>query len=103
MVLPDDFRNGIYTDGSVIATVDVRCSKNEILMHDEITDKTFILTPHELSKWEKIGTKDMLYDEKTNMAFPVKMSLDEFYAKNGCLFFVSGDLLDKCRFPHGRT
>jgi len=37
------------------------------------------------------------------ITFPVKMSLDDFYAKQGCLFAVSGDSLDKCRFPHGRT
>ena len=37
------------------------------------------------------------------MDYPVKMSLDEFYAKNDCLFSMSGDSLDKCRFPHGRT
>lgn len=37
------------------------------------------------------------------MEFPVKMSLDEFYARNGCTFSTSGDSLDKCRFPHGRT
>lgn len=35
--------------------------------------------------------------------FPTKMSLDQFYAMNGCAFAVSGDSLDKCRFPHGRT
>ena len=37
------------------------------------------------------------------MEFPVKMSLEEFYARNDCAFCVSGDSLDKCRFPHGRT
>lgn len=37
------------------------------------------------------------------ITFPTKMSLDQFYAVNGCTFAVSGDSLDKCRFPHGRT
>lgn len=37
------------------------------------------------------------------LEFPVKMSLDQFYAINDCLFAMSGDSLDKCRFPHGRT
>lgn len=37
------------------------------------------------------------------MEYPVKMSLDQFYAVNGCAFAVSEDSLDKCRFPHGRT
>lgn len=37
------------------------------------------------------------------MDFPIKMSLDEFYGIQGCPFFVSGDSLDKCRYPHGRT
>lgn len=32
-----------------------------------------------------------------------KMSLEEFYAKHDCLFAMSGYVLDKCRFPHGRT
>lgn len=38
-----------------------------------------------------------------NTNFPIKMSLDEFYAVNGVTFAVSSDSLDKCRFPHGRT
>ena len=37
------------------------------------------------------------------LEFPVKMSLEQFYAINDCLFAMSGDSLDKCRFPHGRT
>lgn len=37
------------------------------------------------------------------LEFPVKMSLEQFYAINGCAFAMSGDSLDKCRFPHGRT
>lgn len=37
------------------------------------------------------------------MNIPVKMSLDEFYGIHGCPFSTSGDSLDKCRFPHGRT
>lgn len=37
------------------------------------------------------------------MEIPVKMSLEEFYAKHGCFFPMSGYVLDKCRFPHGRT
>ena len=57
MKLPDDYRKGIYTDGNIIATVDVRCSRDEILMHDETNDEAFVLTPHELSRWERIGTK----------------------------------------------
>lgn len=31
------------------------------------------------------------------------MSLEEFYSKHDCLFPMSGYVLDKCRFPHGRT
>lgn len=57
MKLPDDYRKGIYTDGNIIATVDVRWSRDEVLMHDETNDKAFVLTPHELSHWERIGTK----------------------------------------------
>lgn len=37
------------------------------------------------------------------MDIPVKMTLDEFYGICGCPFSVSGNSLDKCRFPHGRT
>lgn len=33
----------------------------------------------------------------------MKMSLEQFYVMNGCTFAMSGDSLDKCRFPHGRT
>ena len=55
MGLPKDFRKGIYTDGIIKATVDVRWSKNEILMHDETNDKAFVLTPHELrANWIRI-------------------------------------------------
>ena len=57
MNLPDDFRKGIYTNGSITATVDVMYSKDEILMHDETNDKPFVLTPHDLAGWERIGTK----------------------------------------------
>ena len=57
MSLPDDFRKGIYTDGNIIATVDIRWSRDEILMHDETNDKAFTLTPHELSHWKRIDTK----------------------------------------------
>lgn len=57
MSLPDDYRKGIYTDGSIIATVDVRWSRDEVLMHDETNDRAFTLTPHELSSWERVGTK----------------------------------------------
>lgn len=57
MSLPEDFRKGIYEDGDIIATVDVRWSRDEILMHDETNDKAFVLTPHELSVWKRIGTK----------------------------------------------
>ena len=57
MSLPDDYRKGIYTDGNIIATVDVRWSRDEILMHDETNDKAFTLTPHELSSWERVDTK----------------------------------------------
>ena len=57
MNLPDDYRKGIYTDGSIIATVDVAWSKNEILMHDETNDEPFTLTQHELSQWKRIDTK----------------------------------------------
>lgn len=56
MGLPKDFRKGIYTDGIIKATVDVRWSKNEILMHDETNDKAFVLTPHELrANWIRIN------------------------------------------------
>ena len=51
MSLPDDYRKGIYTDGNIIATVDVRWSRDEILMHDETNSRAFTLTPHELSSW----------------------------------------------------
>lgn len=57
MNLPNDYRKGIYTDGSIIATVDVRWSRDEILMHDETNDRAFTLTPHKLSSWKRIGTK----------------------------------------------
>ena len=57
MSLPDDYRKGIYTDGNIIATVDVRWSRDEILMHDETNDRAFTLTPHELSLWERVDTK----------------------------------------------
>lgn len=57
MSLPNDFRKGIYTDGYIIATVDVAWSRDEILMHDETNDKPFTLTPHELSSWIRIDTK----------------------------------------------
>lgn len=51
MSLPDDYRKGIYTDGSIIATVDVRWSRDEILMHDETNDRAFTLS------WERVDTK----------------------------------------------
>ena len=57
MSLPDDYRKGIYTDGNIIATVDVRWSRDEILMHDETNGRAFTLTPHELSSWERVDTK----------------------------------------------
>lgn len=57
MSLPDDYRKGIYTDGNIIATVDVRWSIDEILMHDETNDRAFTLTPHELYSWERVDTK----------------------------------------------
>lgn len=57
MNLPDDYRKGIYTDECIIATVDVRWSRDEILMHDETNDGAFTVTPHELSLWKRIGTK----------------------------------------------
>lgn len=57
MNLPDDYRKGIYTDGSILATVDTRWSKDEIMMHDETNDVSFTLTPTELSRMQRIATK----------------------------------------------
>lgn len=57
MNLPDDFRKGIYTNGSTTATVDVMYSRDEILMHDETNNKSFVLTPHDLAGWTRVGTK----------------------------------------------
>ena len=54
---PDEERKGGYTDGNIIATVDVRWSRDEILMHDETNDRAFTLTPHELSSLERVDTK----------------------------------------------
>lgn len=36
------------------------------------------------------------------MNYPVKMSLDEFYARNGCPYAVSGYSLDKFKLPYGK-
>ena len=57
MSLPDDYRKGIYTDGNIIATVDVRWSRDEILMHDERKDKGVTLTAHEQASWKRGDTK----------------------------------------------
>lgn len=38
-----------------------------------------------------------------NAGNPVKMTMQEYYGLCGCPFPMSGDSLDKCRFPHGRT
>ena len=57
MNLPDDYRKGIYEDKNIIATVDVRWSKDEILMHDETNNKQFTIAASELSLWKRIGTK----------------------------------------------
>lgn len=57
MALPEDYRRGIYSDGKITATVDVRISKFEILMHDETNDRPFVLTPQKLKKWARTGTR----------------------------------------------
>lgn len=57
MNLPDDFRKGIYKNGSIKATVDVVWSRDEILMHDETNNRSFVLTPNELAGWNRIGTR----------------------------------------------
>lgn len=57
MKLPDDWRMGIYADGSNILTVDVYLSKDEILMHDETLDQPYVVTPSDLKCMTRVATK----------------------------------------------